>query len=303
MTPLLERIQNSRNVLGLIFMMPAALLLLLFLTYPLGLGVWLGFTDTKIGRAGQWIGLENYIFLLSDSVTQLALFNTMFYTTVASVLKFFLGLWLALLLNKNLRFKSFFRAVILLPYIVPTALSAIAFWWIFDSQFSIISWALVKMGWIDGYIDFLGSPWNARLSTLAANVWRGVPFVAITLLAGLQTISPSYYEASAIDGATPWQQFWHVTLPLLTPIIAVTMTFSVLFTFTDFQLIYVLTRGGPLNATHLMATLSFQRAIPGGALGEGAAIAIAMVPFLLAAILFSYFGLQRRTWQQGGSDK
>jgi multiple sugar transport system permease protein len=138
---------------------------------------------------------------------------------------------------------------------------------------------------------------------MAANVWRGVPFVAITLLAGLQTISPSYYEASAIDGATPWQQFRHVTLPLLTPIIAVVMTFSVLFTFTDFQLIYVLTRGGPLNATHLMATLSFQRAIPGGALGEGAAIAIAMIPFLLASILFSYFGLQRRAWQQGGSDK
>ena len=207
MTPLFERIQNSRNVLGFIFMLPATLLLLLFLTYPLGLGVWLGFTDTKIGRGGEWIGLENYAFLLQDSVTQLALFNTMFYTTVASVLKFFLGLWLALLLNKNIRFKSFFRAVILLPYIVPTALSAIAFWWIFDSQFSIISWVLMKMGWIDAYIDFLGTPWNARLATLTANVWRGVPFVAITLLAGLQTISPSYYEASAIDGATPWQQF------------------------------------------------------------------------------------------------
>jgi multiple sugar transport system permease protein len=159
------------------------------------------------------------------------------------------------------------------------------------------------MGLIHEYIDFLGVPWNARFSTIAANVWRGVPFVAITLLAGLQTISPSYYEASAIDGATRWQQFRHVTFPLLTPIIAVVMTFSVLFTFTDFQLIYVLTRGGPLNATHLMATLSFQRAISGGALGEGAAIAIAMVPFLLAAILFSFFGLQRRAWQQGGSDK
>jgi multiple sugar transport system permease protein len=154
------------------------------------------------------------------------------------------------------------------------------------------------MGLIDHYIDFLGDPWNARLAVIAANVWRGVPFVAITLLAGLQTISPSYYEASAIDGATPWQQFRHVTLPLLTPIIAVVMTFSVLFTFTDFQLIYVITRGGPLNATHLMATLSFQRAISGGALGEGAAIAIAMVPFLLGCIMFSYFGLQRRAWQK-----
>ena len=299
----LERLQNSRNALGLAFMLPAAVLLLLFLTYPLGLGTWLGFTDAKVGRAGSWVGLENYEFLWGDSVTRLALFNTLFYTTVASVLKFFLGLWLAILLNRNIRFKTFFRAVILLPYIVPTALSAIAFWWIYDSQFSIISWVLVKTGVITRYIDFLGDPWNARFSVIAANVWRGVPFVAITLLAGLQTISPSYYEASAIDGATPWQQFRHVTLPLLTPIIAVVMTFSVLFTFTDFQLIYVITRGGPHNATHLMATLSFQRAISGGALGEGAAISIAMVPFLLAAILFSFFGLQRRRWQQGGADK
>ena len=300
---MLEKLQNNRNALGLLFMLPAAVLLLLFLTYPLGLGIWLGFTDAKLGRPGEWVGFENYAFLLGDSVTRLALFNTLFYTTVASVLKFGLGLWLALLLNQNLRMKTFFRAIILLPYIVPTALSAIAFWWIYDSQFSIISWMLVKMGFIDQYIDFLGDPWNARLATIFANVWRGVPFVAITLLAGLQTISPSYYEASAIDGATPAQQFRYVTLPLLTPIIAVVMTFSVLFTFTDFQLIYVLTRGGPLNATHLMATLSFQRAISGGALGEGAAISIAMVPFLLSAILFSYFGLQRRAWQQGGSDK
>ena len=299
---MLQKLQNSRNGLGLVFMAPATILLVLFLTYPLGLGVWLGFTDTKIGRSGEFIGLENYEFLWEDSVTRLALFNTLFYTFIASVLKFFLGLWLAVLLNEKMPFKTFFRSVILLPYIVPTALSALAFWWLYDAQFSIISWILIKMGWIDHYIDFLGDPWNARFSVLAANVWRGVPFVAITLLAGLQTISPSLYEAAAIDGATAWQRFKHITLPLLTPMIAVVMTFSVLFTFTDFQLIYVITRGGPLNATHLMATLSFQRAISGGALGEGAAIAIAMVPFLLAAILFSYFGLQRRAWQQGGSD-
>ncbi len=297
---LLEKLQNSRNALGWTFMLPAAVLLIGLLAWPLGLGTWLGFTDAKIGRPGEWVGLENFKYLVGDSVTQLALFNTLFYTVVASILKFALGLWLALLLNKNLPFKSFFRAVVLLPWIVPTALSAIVFWWMYDAQFSVFSWVLTKLGWIDRYVDFLGDPWNARLSTIAANVWRGVPFVAISLLAGLQTISPSYYEASAIDGATPWQQFRHVTLPLLTPIIAVVMTFSVLFTFTDFQLIYVLTRGGPLNATHLMATLAFQRGIPGGSLGEGAALATLMVPFLLAAVLFSYFGLQRRAWQQGG---
>jgi len=299
---LTDRLQDNRNALGLLFLAPAAILLLVFLPYPLGLGTWLGFTDAKVGRPGIFIGLENFDYLWNDQVTRLALFNTIFYTVVASVIKFGLGLWLALILNQHLPFKAFLRAIVLLPFIVPTALSAIAFWWIYDAQFSIVSWLLEKMGLIHQYIDFLGDPWNARFSTIAANIWRGVPFVAITLLAGLQTISPSYYEAASLDGASSWQQFRYVTLPLLTPIIAVVMTFSVLFTFTDFQLIYVLTRGGPLNATHLMATLSFQRAIPGGSLGEGAAIATAMVPFLLAAILFSYFGLQRRAWQQGAKD-
>jgi len=299
----LSRYLNNRNVLGLLFMLPAGALLLIFLTYPLGLGTWLGFTDAKVGRAGVWVGLDNFRFLWGDEVTRLALFNTIFYTVVASVIKFALGLWLALLLNRNLPFKSFVRAIVLLPFIVPTALSALAFWWIYDAQFSIVSWSLMKMGIIHQYIDFLGEPWLARFSTIAANIWRGIPFVAICLLAGLQTISPSLYEAAALDGATPWQRFRYVTLPLLTPIIAVVMTFSVLFTFTDFQLIYVITRGGPLNSTHLMATLSFQRAISGGSLGEGAAIATAMVPLLLAAILVSYYGLQRRAWQQGGSDR
>ncbi|KQT66022.1 MULTISPECIES: carbohydrate ABC transporter permease [unclassified Aureimonas] len=297
-----ERLSQSRNGLGLLFMAPAALFLLVFLTYPLGLGVWLGFTDTTTGRPGIFIGLENYEFLMRDRVFWMSVFNTVLYTFIASILKFALGLWLAIILNENLPMKSFFRAVILLPWVVPTVLSALAFWWIYDSQFSIISWVLMKWGLISAPINFLGDPWNARASVIAANVWRGIPFVAISLLAGLQTIPVSLHEAAALDGATSWQRFRNITLPLLTPIIAVVMTFSVLFTFTDFQLIYVLTKGGPVNATHLMATLSFQRGISGGALGEGAAIAVAMIPFLLAAILFSFFGLQRRKWQQGGSD-
>jgi len=299
---MLQRFVESRNGLGLLFMLPAAVFLICFLTYPLGLGVWLGFTDTTIGRDGSFVGFENYVWLFDDPVFWLAVFNTMLYTIVASVLKFGLGLWLALILNEKLPFKTLFRAIILLPWVVPTVLSALAFWWIYDSQFSIISWVLMKWGMIEQPINFLGDPNNARAAVIAANVWRGIPFVAISLLAGLQTIPQSLNEAAVLDGATSWQRFTKVTLPLLTPIIAVVMTFSVLFTFTDFQLIYVLTRGGPVNATHLMATLSFQRAIPGGQLGEGAAIAVAMIPFLLAAILFSFFGLQRRKWQQGGMD-
>ena len=297
-----DRINENRTVLGLWFMLPAAAFLILFLAYPLGLGMWLSLTDAKIGRAGEFIGFENFTWLWGDSVFWLSVFNTLLYTIVASVIKFAIGLYLALLLNNNIAFKAFIRAIVLLPFIVPTVLSAIAFWWIFDSQFSIISWALTELGLIDQYIDFLGTPNNARASVIFANIWRGVPFVAITLLAGLQTVPQSLYEAATIDGASKWAMFRYITYPLLTPIIAVVMTFSVLFTFTDFQLIYAMTRGGPVNATHLMATLSYQRAILGGNLGEGAAISTAMIPFLLSAIMFSWFGLQRRKWQQGESD-
>jgi multiple sugar transport system permease protein len=295
----LQRLISHRDWQGFWFMLPAVAILVLFLAYPLGLGVWLSFTDAKIGRAGTFVGLENYDWLSDDTTFWMATAFTVGYTLFASAIKFAIGLYLALLLNKNLPFKAVLRSIVLIPFVVPTVLSAIAFWWIFDAQFSIISWTMRHLGLIDHNINFLGDSWNARMCVIFANIWRGVPFIAITLLAGLQTVSPSLYEAATIDGASRWQNFRFITYPLLTPIIAVVMTFSVLFTFTDFQLIWAMTRGGPVNATHLMATLSYQRAILGGNLGEGAAISTAMVPFLLAAIMVSWFGLQRRKWQQG----
>ena len=202
-----SRLKTNHAWLGFWFMVPALGILILFLAYPLGLGVWLSFTDTKIGRAGEFIGLENYEWLQGDSIFWISVFNTLLYTIVASVIKFAAGLYLALLLNERLPFKAMIRAAILIPFIVPTVLSAIAFWWIYDSQFSIISWSLKKMGLITTNIDFLGDPWNARGRRIFANIWRGVPFVAITLLAGLQTVSPSLYEAATLDGATPLAAF------------------------------------------------------------------------------------------------
>ncbi len=297
-----QRLITNRNWVAFWFMLPAAGFLIVFLAYPLGLGVWMSFTDVRIGRDGVFIGLENYQGLWEDGAFWLSVFNTLLYTIIASAIKFALGLYLALLLNRSMPFKALIRAAVLIPFIVPTVLSAIAFWWIYDSQFSIISWSLTKMGLIHQNINFLGDSTWARVSVIVANIWRGVPFVAITLLAGLQTVSPSLYEAATLDGATNWQRFRYITYPLLTPIIAVVMTFSVLFTFTDFQLIWALTRGGPVNATHLMATLSYQRGILSGRLGEGAAIATAMIPFLLAAITISWFGMQRRKWQQGSDN-
>jgi multiple sugar transport system permease protein len=297
------RLFDYKPFLAAICLVPALGLLFVFLTYPLGLGFWMAFTDAKIGRSGNYIGLANFISLANDPIFWLAVGNTLFYTIVATALKFLLGLWLALLLNEHVPFKSFIRAIVLVPWIVPTVLSAMAFWWIYDPQFSIVSYFLKDVAHVrTTNVDFLGTPWSARFSLIAANVWRGIPFVAISLLAGLQTISPSLYEAAMLDGATSWQRFRYVTVPLLMPVLAVVLTFSVLFTFTDFQLVYAITRGGPVNSTHLMATLAFQRGIPGGQLGEGAAIAVAMIPFLIAATLISYFGLSRSKWQHGGRD-
>jgi multiple sugar transport system permease protein len=297
------RLLDWKPFLVIACLTPAVGLLLVFLTYPLGLGIFLAFTDTTIGRRGIWVGLENFEYLLEDPIFWSAVFYSVFYTAVATVGKFGLGLWLALLLNNHLPFKSILRAIILLPWIVPTVLSAIAFWWLYDPQFSIFSYLLVEvLGWRSTNIDFLGSAWAARFSLIAANIWRGIPFVAISLLAGLQTISPSLYEAALLDGSTAWQRFRYITFPMLLPILAIVMTFSIIFTFTDFQLVYAITRGGPVNSTHLLATLAFQRGIPGGQLGEGAAIAVSMIPFLVFATLFSYFALARRKWQQGESN-
>src|SRR5499433_2150002 len=294
-----DQLKHNRNWVGFWFMLPALAFLIFFLAYPLGLGIWLSFTDTRIGRVGQFIGSENYEWLWDDAIFWLSVFNTLLYTFIASAFKFAIGLYLALLLNENMPFKAMLRAMVLIPFIVPTVLSALAFWWIFDSQFSIISWSLKHLGIISQNINFLGDATWARVCVIFANIWRGVPFVAITLLAGLQTVSPSLYEAATLDGASRWQMFRHITYPLLTPIIAVVMTFSVLFTFTDFQLIKVLTNGGPAGSTELMATMSYNTAILGSRIGEGSAVSSAMIPFPLAAIMVSWFGLQRRKWQQG----
>ena len=251
-------------------------------------------------RPGEFIGVENYEWLWGDSIFWLSVFNTLLYTFVASAIKFAIGLYLALLLNENMPFKAMLRALVLIPFIVPTVLSALAFWWIFDSQFSIISWSLKQMGLITENINFLGDvDLGADLRDLRQYLARR------SLRRDHAAGRPADRAALALRGRdagrrdASWEMFRFITYPLLTPIIAVVMTFSVLFTFTDFQLIWAMTRGGPVNATHLMATLSYQRAIIAGQLGEGAAISSAMIPFLLAAIMVSWFGLQRRKWQQG----
>lgn len=289
----LSRALENPTFLGFLFVAPAELILLIFLAYPFVLGLWLGFTDTVVGREGSFVGIENYQELLEDSAFWLTVFNTFLYTVVAVLLKAVLGVGLAVVLNRDFKAKGIVRAIVLLPWIVPTALSAICFWWLYDSTFSGISWVLMRLGLIDNMINFLGDPWNARFSLIAANVWRGIPFFTIGLLAGLQTISPELYEAADLDGAGSWSKFRKITLPLITPLLAVVTAFSTIWTFADFQLIWIITKGGPAGATHVFGTLSFQRAMAGGHFGEGAAISNFMLPILVVCVLISFKYLRR----------
>ena len=288
-----NRAVENPTFLGFLFVAPAELILLVFLAYPFFLGLWLGFTDTVVGRPGHYIGFTNYINLLSDPAFRLTVFNTFVYTVVAVVLKLVLGVGLAIVLNRDFKLKGLMRAIVLLPWIVPTALSAICFWWLYDSTFSGISWALIKMGIIGDRIDFLGAPWNARLSLIVANVWRGIPFFTIGLLAGLQTINPDLYEAAEIDGAGAWSRFRRITLPLLMPLLTVVTVFSTIWTFADFQLVWVITKGGPAGSTHIFGTLSYQRALQGLHFGQGAAVSNFMLPFLVLCVLASFKYLKK----------
>jgi multiple sugar transport system permease protein len=287
-----EAMENP-TILGFLFVAPAELLLLIFLAYPFLLGLWLGFTNTILGGKGEFVGFNNYAYLLSDPTFRLAVFNSFFYTVVAVILKAVLGIGLAVVLNRDFRSKGLVRAIVLLPWIIPTALSAICFWWLFDSTFSGISWLLIKLGIIDHFIDFLGTPWNARWSLVAANVWRGIPFFTIGLLAGLQTISQDLYEAAEIDGAGSWKKFRKITLPLLTPLLTVVTVFSTIWTFADFQLVWIITKGGPASATHIFGTLSYERAMQGGRFGEGAAVSNFMLPILVVCVLIAFVFLRK----------
>ena len=288
----LRRLEDERW-LALALLTPTAVLLGLFIAYPFVEGVLLSLTSARVGDAGQFVGLKNFVKIWDDSIFHTTVWNTFWYTGVTTVFKLALGLWLAILLNRHFRGKAIIRAFILLPFIIPTVLSTFAWKWMFDPTFSVINWTLFQLGFITQRINWLGDPDLAMTSIIVINVWRGVPFFAITLLAGLQTISPELHEAAAIDGARPWARFWHVTWPLLMPVTLVVVLFSVIQTFADFQLVYVMTGGGPANATHLFATYAYQLGIGTGLLSEGAAISLAMFPFLFIIVVAQLLYIRR----------
>jgi multiple sugar transport system permease protein len=261
--------------------------------YPFVYGILLSLEDRPVAHTGTFVGLKNFVHDAHDPVFWRVAINTFIYTLVATLLKMVGGLGLALAMNQHFRMKNMVRALLLLPFIVPTVLSTVAWLWMLDPAFSVVNRLMVALGWPKPGPSWLGDPTLAMVSIIIINTWRGLPFYGITLLAGLQTVPSELYEAASIDGAGGWERFRFITLPLLRPIILIVTLFSVIFTFADFQLIYVLTHGGPANATQLFATYAFDIAMGAGQLGLGASVALTMLPALALLIVALTIYLRR----------
>jgi multiple sugar transport system permease protein len=284
-----DLLERERS-LGILLMAPGACLLILFMAYPFFLGIWLSLTDSRIGQMGDFIGLRNFSDLLTDSIFHQTARNTLIYALVTVPFKAMLGLGLAMILNNRMRFSNPVRAAVMMPWIVPTALSSLGWFMIFDPVFSPVSWLLKNLGVIKTNVNFLGAPNLAIGSVCLANIWRGIPFFGITILAGLQAVPQELHEAAAIDGANVWHRFRHVTIPAIKGVVLIASLLSIIWTFADFQLIYILTKGGPANQTHIFGTYAYQIGLNATEIGMGAAIALYMFPILafFAILLLIY---------------
>ncbi|MBI3514597.1 MAG: sugar ABC transporter permease [Proteobacteria bacterium] len=277
------------------FIAPSVLLLLFLVAYPFVLSVWFAVSDARVGDTGDFIGLDNFVRLLGSSIFQQTLQNSLVFTAAALGAKTVFGMGLALLLFRVARFKRLIRGAVLLPFIVPTALSTLVWWWMFEPLYSVVNWTLKYMHIVDHDIPWLPDPYLAMFTVVLVNTWRGLPFFAITLLAGLVAIPRELYEAAEVDGASAFGRFWHVTIPLVKPVLGVVILFSAIFTLSDFNIVYVLTKGGPMNMTHLFATYSFALGLQSGEIGQGAAVSLFLFPILLAVVVVQLRQIRKAT--------
>ena len=276
---------DREETLGYVLVAPVVLILLVLVAYPFFYAIQISLTDRTIGNPGRFVGLDTILNLWQNGIYRQTLRNTLIFTAGATVLKLFIGLGVALLINERFPLRKLVRSAILLPWIVPTVLSGLAWQWMFTPNFSVLNWIIVNLGWSKTGLPWLTNPDLALFCVTLVNAWRAIPFFAITLLAGLQTIPQELYEASAIDGAGRWNRFRHITLPLLMPILTITLVLSIIWTFSDFQVVYSLTQGGPMNSTHVLATLSYQVGLASGRISEGVAISLTMLPLLLVLLV------------------
>jgi multiple sugar transport system permease protein len=271
------------------FILPAVIVMVSLVVYPFCLAIWFSVSDGQIGDPRRWIGWDNFAWILGDNIFHQTLRNTIIFSVTSVVLKSVFGVMLALLLQRATKWKRFWRGSVLIPFVAPTALTTLAWWLIFDPTYSHINWALQHLWPLNllglGPYQWLGEEKLALGACVFVNFWRGLPFFAVTIFAGLVAIPTQIYEAAETDGATALRKFWHITLPLLRPVLAVVILFSTIFTLGDFNIVYVLTRGGPMNSTHLFATYSFTEGILNHEIGLGAAISLFLFPLLLLVVV------------------
>ena len=276
---------DRERILGPVFITPAILLILLLVAYPFCMALYFSLSNAFIGRPSRFIGIGNFLRLWESDAFRQTFQNAFVFTGASVAVKLVLGIALALLLHQQLWCKRLIRGAILLPWVIPTALSTLGWWWMFNSLYSVVNWTGIALGLLTAPgPNWLGQSYYAMAAVITVNIWRGLPFFAITILAGLVAIPRDLYEAAETDGAGAWSRFWWVTLPMLRPVLAVVVLFSTIFTFSDFNIVYVLTRGGPINSTHLFATLSRAVGIDSGRTGEGAAISLYLFPLLVLVV-------------------
>ena len=279
---------------GKVLLAPTVLLLVGLVLYPFFYAIWLAFTDKAVGSPGTFVGFKNFIYVLGWPQFSTALWNTAVFTVAAVAIKFVLGMAVAVVLNQNIRGRNFFRAFLLLPWVIPAFVVYLVWRWLYDPLSGLINYALLDLGLVAAPIGFLSERSTAMASVIIAHVWRAFPFFAISFLAGMQTISQELYDSAQVDGASRWQQFRFITVPSLYHIIGVVLMLSTIWTANAFEPVYILTGGGPSDATMVYTLLAYLMGMVNLRLGEAAAVSTLFLPILLGLILVVTSLLQRK---------
>lgn len=294
----ISRQLHKDSSLGYVLLSPGFVFLTIMMAYPFVYAIYLSFTDKQIGAPANFSGFENYSKLASTTLFWNTVINSLVYTTIALILKFFGGLGLAVMLNRPFIGQRVVKAMLLLPWIMPTVFSTMIWSWIFHPTFSIVNEVLVsKLGLLTEPIPFLLDERWAMASLILVNVWRGVPFFGITFLAAIQSVSTEIIEASKIDGASAWGSFWRITFPMILPVVIIVMLISTIGTLGDFDLPFLLTNGGPNNATTLFALTAYTLSLQSGLIGLGAAVTMTMFPVLVLLVIVSLLSVRRQQQQ------
>jgi multiple sugar transport system permease protein len=266
-----------------LFLLPL-LLVFALVAYPLLSSIWLSLTDKRVGMSPTFIGFENYRALISDPVFRKAAMNSIIYTVAGVSAKLLLGLVTALVVNERFPLRNVVRGIVALPWVIPTVVTVLIWFWMFNELTGVLNLSLRQVGLAP--VPWLSRRWPALISVIIVNVWRGSAFFGINLLAGMQSINPELYEAAHVDGANTIQCFRHVTIPGLRNVLFVTTILSTIWTLNDFQIVHILTRGGPGTATQVFATLTYEIGIASLQLGRGIAVGLVLFPVILVAIIF-----------------